>query len=328
MPDGSNYAPLPRTMAALIERIAADPLLPPKRRRALVGAVRDVLRLIGADLSSETNLGAVRSQLSRFSPRSAGLNPRTWANKLSFFRAALRYAQPARRKPSAMDPRYRTLLRASLDKSMAVGLSRLFGWLSEAGVAPDAVTDAVMLDFKEHLETDTTVAKPHKVIQVACRQWNRAAMSIPAWPQQRLTVPMVRDIISLDLATFPLSFREDLERYEAIMSGRDLTAANAPDKPLRPDTLAGHLKRLRLFASLHVHSGVAVDQITAIETLFAKPNLEQALQWYRDKLRSVKPCLFDLVAMLSTMGRKYLQLDETRLKELQAIKRLRCREGG
>ena len=45
---------------------------------------------------------------------------------------------------------------------------------------------------------------------------------------------MVRDIISLDLAIFPESFRRDLERYEAIMSGRDLTAANAPDKPLRP----------------------------------------------------------------------------------------------
>src|SRR5690242_7627389 len=144
MPDGSNYSPLPRTMAALIERIAADPLLPPKRRRALVGAVRDVLRLIGVDLSREPNLGAVRSQLSRFSPRSAGLNTRTWANKLSFFRAALRYAQPARRKPSAMDPRYRILLRASLDKSMAVGLSRLFGWLSEAGVSPNAVNDSVI----------------------------------------------------------------------------------------------------------------------------------------------------------------------------------------
>jgi integrase len=140
---------------------------------------------------------------------------------------------------------------------------------------------------------------------------------------------MVRDILSLDLATFPASFRSDLARYEAIMSGWDLTAANAPDKPLRPDTLEGHLKRLRLFASIHVHSGVPVDQITGIETLFAMPNSEEALQWYRDKLGSVKPCLFDLAAMLSTMGRKYLQLDDTRLKELETLKkRLRCREWG
>jgi hypothetical protein len=157
-------------MATLIERIAADPLLPPKRKRALVGAVRDVLRLIGADLSAAANLGSVRSQLSRFSPRGADVHARTWANKMSFFRAALRYAQPARRKPSAMDPRYRTLLRASLDKSMSVGLGRFFGWPSAEGISPDAIDDVVVARFKEHLETDTTVAKPHKVIQVACRQ--------------------------------------------------------------------------------------------------------------------------------------------------------------
>jgi integrase len=114
----------------------------------------------------------------------------------------------------------------------------------------------------------------------------------------------------------------DLARYAALASGQDLIAETTRSQPIRPETLGSHLRRLRFFASVQVHTGRPIEDITTIRSLFKAPHLENALQWLYDKdERKVRRSRAELLGMLIGIGRHHLQLPKKRLDQLRTIRR-------
>jgi integrase len=172
--------------------------------------------------------------------------------------------------------------------------------------------------------------RPKRRFRNACKLWNSAVDSYSGWPRVRVSVPSYRKTVSFPWDAFPPPFLDDLDRYCAFMSGRDLLAENAPASPRRETTLQAHREHLRRFASGLVHAGFPMEDLTSLSVLVEPRQFETGLRFHLERLGG-KPCpsLFETVSILVVVSREYLRLDDDRIEELSAVRnRLRCRERG
>jgi hypothetical protein len=67
-------------------------------------------------------------------------------------------------------------------------LSRFLRFAQAGGHAPDQVGEELMAAFESHLEREVMLPDHAKVARAACRAWNRAAGTVPGWPDRRLAL--------------------------------------------------------------------------------------------------------------------------------------------
>lgn len=234
-----------RTFADLIARVEADGQLTKRRRTDLHSSIRSFLRHLGRDASLASDAPSIRAHLERFNPTIAGVGTKRWSNVRSDVLFVLRRYSAPRRAPLPKDlsPTWRALQDRLDDVKLKRGLSRFLHYASREGVTPEGVDDDVSARFLTFMIEESLQRRPQQIHRDTCRLWNRAAKEVPGWPAAQLTVLSYRKTTALPLDTFPVSFRDDLYRWERMVSGHDLLAQNAPDKPLRPAT--AQRRRLR-----------------------------------------------------------------------------------
>ena len=113
--------------------------------------------------------------------------------------AALRHAGHGARGQwqAPMTPSWQ-LLDVHLSNYQRASLRRLMRFCSAQGIAPAAVDDTILADFRTALEADGRIKQPRAKVQSAARVWNHCRGSVPGWPQRTLAVPTYRETYTLD----------------------------------------------------------------------------------------------------------------------------------
>jgi hypothetical protein len=281
-PVGEPRAPKILALKGLISFIDAGASIPASQKRYLRSALNraHVLAANGlADIRADPK--DLLRRLDRLSPAMAGMTPRSWTNLKSRVRSALRHAAPylAPARSSTRLTGEWAALEARLQVREQRQLSPFLRFLQGMGRAPGEIGEEDVDRFEAYLEHEVIRADFQKVIRATRRVWNRAADSIPGWPDRRLAPPDSRHIpYWLPLDQLPASLQQEIEDY--------LHRLAHPDPFLGPggkalaSTTIGQFRVLFVsLASALVGSGTPADEVASIRYLVHPGNFERALRF-------------------------------------------------
>lgn len=274
------------TLAQLRERILADETLPLQRRQDIASACRSLSKTLGmppdAILAEPRQL---RTALKGFTPAMANMSPGRWRNILSLLRHALGHlgltAVPARfqLRPSAD---WAGLL-AQLDVyGERYVLARFARYCTSTGIAPEQVDDAMLAGYLEDLETQSLVHNPRRAHRDTAVKWNRAAASLPSWPQQRLLVADNRPYYAKPWDSFPASLQADVEAWLAWLGGAD-PLAERDFRPLRPTSLRTRKGQIHEYLSALVLQGEDPANMLDLAAVVTAAQAGKALRFFWDR---------------------------------------------
>ncbi len=312
------------TFSDLLQLIEADMSLHPYKAANLKSSIRRYLRAVNWTETMEASFPRVRKALAGSLPATLDVSKGTWANTRSDLKFVLtRYGVPTR-APLRKDllPEWRQL-RDMIDKdpSLIRGLSNFIHWCSRQNISPWDVSEEVMARYLLDLRERSLKKGPESLHRRVCVLWNKASSIYDKWPGTPVPLPSYRKTISLPWEAFPISFMDDLDHYQAFMSGEDLLSTHAIDKPRRPATLNAHREAFRRMASAMVHSGFSIEKLTSLKQLVRENNLIAGLRAYEAHLGNLKcPSVSEMLGCLISLAANYLRSDKQTLKMLRDIR--------
>jgi integrase len=318
----------------LRERVANDPDLGERRKRELLTGLKSYARYLNIDLAGgDPTFPANRIKIERFVPASADIGDRRWSNILSDVTFVFRrcgIGVRLRPLPADLDPAWRALRdRIQHNIRLVRGLSALMHYASAHRIAPAEVTDVVLAAFHRYLTEETRETRPNPVFQRICVLWRRAANDIDGWPQQPISLPCFRKVVSFAWSAFAPSLVAEIEEWKGVIGGRRPFDERAPDKAVRATTLATKLEQLRRFLSALVRSGMPIEQITSLAVAVAPQNYAAALTWYLDRDGKMTPGLSEMATTMLAIARHWVKMDELDLVKVErATKKVNCRKKG
>ena len=314
------------TLATAIERINASTDLTPTRRRDLTSALRTVARALGRPQEIlPASVHWLRPRLARLHPEQFGVSAKRWRNVVSDATAALRHLglaqQVARDGDDLLPGDWAELAAAIRDiPSLHRGLSRFIGFCARLGIRPSDVSDETVAAYHAALDEGLLLKRPRPLVQQVVLRWNEAAAMIPGWPPQRLARLDARDTYCLDWNAFPVSFQADVDRWLHRLSGHDLLANDAPDRPLSPATVKHRRHQLRALASTCCHAGLSVDQLVDLGVLAEPATLRLGLRWLLDRNGGqTSGAIHGIATAVKAIARHHVGVDATTLDEIRDI---------
>ncbi len=252
------------TLADLIARIAANPVLSARSRQNWIWALRTAARAAGKDsIAVPAHPEYLRKLMDQAAPESIGISRAGWNNARSLMGKALQWAGLAS-MPGHYQAPFAPPWAALWDKlppgknALRMQLSRLFHYCSAQGTSPLAISDEVLSAFHQALVSESIVEQPHEVYRGAAKSWNNAVERVAGWPPRRLTVPSRQKLFTLPWSAFPPSLAQDVEAYCRRAAGLDLGDDHFI-RPQRPATIKTRRWQLRLLATAVAKSGVALE---------------------------------------------------------------------
>jgi integrase len=192
-------------------------------------------------------------------------------------------------------------------------------YFSAVGIAPTAVTAETFAQFGAELIANSLKRDPGGVYRDSCKAWNRAALTIPRWPQLQVTVPDRRRRFALPLEAFPPSFQADLHRFLCERANPDVFS-DSYCKPVQPVTNEGRHQRVLMAATALVTSGFPMERITGLSVLVEPDNAKALLRMLLDRYGG-KPTgyLHHIATLLKTIARHHAGSDEKMVAELRKL---------
>jgi integrase len=330
----ADFSPSIPTLAQLRERILADQTLPLPRRRDVASALRSLAKalrmppeLLPADPLS------LRAALKGLTPAMSGTQPPRWRNMLSLTRFALTHAgliTLAGRFEQTPSARWVTLLAAlpillplpsGADRpdSARYSLSRFARYCTAAGVEPEQVDDAVLAQFLADLGVRSLVLNPSRVHRDTAVQWNRAAATLPCWPQQRLSVADNRPTYALPWDTFPASLKRDVDAWLDWLGSTDLSI-DRDFRPLRPASIKTRTRQMHEYLSALVLQGEDPAQLPDLAAAVTMKRAASGLGFFYDRAGG-KPSVHggQVAGVVLSIARHWAKLPAA---EIEAIKRI------
>jgi hypothetical protein len=213
---------------------------------------------------------AIRAMVAKIRPAAHGVSHKTWANLLSRFRAALKFAGviDSMGQGTAMrHPDWAPLILAiANDKRLSCGQAAFANFCAARNISPQVIGDTVVERFLGWLETRTLCPKPRDVVRRVPHLWNEASDKIGIWPKIKLTTLSFKSSPNrLQWGDLSENFRRDAQAYLAMRAEKDLfdKRPNAPSR-LAASTRRAQSEHLRLAASILIESGVPVEDIAAV----------------------------------------------------------------
>ena len=325
VPIASGSAARPSTLADVLARLTELDDLPRQRRHDFASAVRRVADLIGMPASDiPADAPTLRRRLALLTPAGAGMTERRFRNVLSLLTAALSLvgASVARnRSLHKLSPAWTALLGRVGDRYERARLSRFFGFATARGVEPEAVSDAEVECFAQHLANNSLVERQTQIVRDLCLAWNRCAADIENWPAVRLTVPNRRRDYALKIEDYPASFGADIMAYLNHLSGEDLFAETGRHAA-SPTTIKDVRLRILEIAAAQVVSGRATDAIKTLADLVTPEAIKTALTffWSRNgKRKTGQIHNFSLLAV--NIAKHWVKAPPAELEALKIIRR-------
>ena len=259
--------------------------------RDIKSAVKRVCDVAGSTPRSlRLEVPTLRKTLRQARPAAHGITPKTWANLLSRFRAALRLADvidPLWQGFATSHPAWGPLVQAiAEDKRLSCGLAAFSNSCAAQAIAPEEVDDAVVQRFLRWLENRTLCPKPRDVVRRVPHLWNEASEKIEVWPKSKLTTLSFKTPFKRhQWGELNESFREDAQAYLAMRADLDLfdERPNAPKQALAASTLRQQSEHLRLAASILIESGLVAEDITSLANLVSPERFKIILRYYHDR---------------------------------------------
>lgn len=297
--------------ADIIASIAEQESLSATRRRDLVSGLRRVARALGRDPQNVPCYAPwLQPRLSRISPAAIGLSPKAWQNAVSDARAALVHAGIVpRRQHDKTDLSddwrglWQTVLK-SCDRSVSAALGRFVYFLNRRGVAPQHVTMADAIAYREALRHHEISKSPEVAYRAAVNSWNLAVKRIEGWPGITLHLPSRVRRKTLPEAGFLQCFIAEVDALMQTLTRPDPLADQGRVRALRPQTVKVYRIRLLRFASELVRSGVAAEEIISVSILLEPEMAERGLrQMLLDTDGQISPTISETASLLRNLSR-------------------------
>lgn len=311
------------TLADVLLHVEQETELSPGRREQLASALRTVGRVLDRRLEEiPARPGWLRDALAGVSPAAHGFGKGRWANIRSLLRAALALAGApvlAGRSTSTMSAAWADLYALLPDQSGRNALSRTLRLLTDWRIAPADVTPEVFDRLQEALVEGELVKRPHALYRDAVKAWNRAAASVPGWPQLEIPVPNRRVLYSKPWEAFPASFGADVEAM--------IDASTRPEfglgrrMPLiRANSAAARKQALRAFASALIDDGVPAERLQSLADLIDPKTAERGLRHlYARGGNQVSRQLHTIAVHLCTVARHWVRVSPEHEAQLRTL---------
>lgn len=314
-----------KSLADVLEMIAADANLKPQRRRNLCSSIRALGKLMNRNLSYlPAHPGFYRKMLKELHPEQCGFSKSRIANIKSDVLFALKHVgciDSARSYMSPLSPEWQMLWdEAECAGRLRLYVSRLMRFCSARGILPEQVDDAVSDQLKQALIDESFVDDPIRTHKGILRTWNKLIDQVPGWPQVRLTISNDRDNYSISLDCFPKSFRDEINAMVDQWSGKDILDDDGPAKPLAPRTIKTRLDRIRQIASALVLSGHDLESVTSVAVITELDNAKTALRFHLDRAKGETTAqIHDLAILIKTLAKHRVRVDEEHLNALKDL---------
>ena len=327
----------PVSLADLKSFVEAHPDLSDRQRRDLASAIQSLASYLGIPAANLPADGRhLRFKIERLHHAQLGVSKKRLDNVIGGLRQALRLASqrfPGARYRGHRDPAWQALRESLPAKSKYIyHLSRFITFCSQAGIAPDQVTDATFEGYFNDLRAHSSRKDPRPPYRAACAWWNRASADIPGWPQIAVSVPSFKTPPKTrPLCAFPESFSEDLEACRDQLTSsnpfrhktrrrRDGKRHRRSFAPYQAATMDSYTKKLHRAASVLVDTGTcALAEVTGLAVLCESANAEAILAHYWTAAGEQATSYTKLLAtVLKIVAEVYLEADDAQLDDLSA----------
>lgn len=319
---GSTTAP---TLADVQTFIETNSSLSATRRRDLRSSIKIVSRVLDREPSRIPALPSrLREEFAIVHPAAHRISIKTWANIRSNVLSAIELsgvAKIVRTSRHTITPEWHLVKQLLPTTRMRHGLSRFIRYASAHGITPAEVDDAVLESFKDDLNAHSLVRKPQAVHRITAYLWNLAAATVPGFPGRKVTLPDYRrKPARVDLASLPISFTQDLDRYLAWCRVSDVFDPEARVRPLSATTL--HLRRQQIISAVTaaVAAGIAPSRFLSLKDLL-EPSIFKEILRRRHTIAGGKPNAYTvgLAKTLVAIVREWANLDPKQITELKAL---------
>lgn len=324
-----------RTLQDALSTLGDVPSLTPTQKRDGASAIRAIGRILNQPLDSiPAELALLRYRLNEAHYVRAGISRKRWQNIRSSLVSTLRILKNTGYRVNyylPLRPAWKQCYDCLDTKRRRNGLSSFIHYCNDHNIAPSSVDDETVDDFVRYLEIHTLRSKPRQVHRVTCRLWNEVSECYPAWPDQQLTVPSYKKPKkTIDWDSFPLSFRNEVQRHLDWLGGKDLLADHQPPRICKSSTLSLRKKHIHLLASAAVHGGVAIEQFDSLRTLVDQDTVRAAVNWYfEENQHQATAYQKDLVITLYAIAKHWVCSKGDHLEWMKhLISRLCPKQGG
>lgn len=259
------------TLADVMARIATWTEMSSRAQRDLTSAVRVVCRIIGEPPENiPADPGHLNQVLFRRSPAALGIGAAARAAIVSRLRRALRRFGahvPRRSGGAGLDPAWTEFL-GRTGSSVTIGVLRgLAGWAQERGRGPaDLSASEIQMFCEEDRATRVSSSAADREANIA-RAWTKAVAAQPESGRfAAFHAPAKRRPYVRQLSDFPLSFQEDVRRFEQSLGrGAETAPFSATNRrSLRPATIDLRVFALRQAASVLVMLGEPIEGLRSL----------------------------------------------------------------
>jgi len=153
-------------------------------------------------------------------------------------------------------------------------------FLDANGIAADAVDADTLGAYEVRCAKRTLCSDPAARVRQVASTWNWAHQRVPGWPGRLLTRPDRADRYSVSLEAYPLSFRQDVDRYTDRLRGQDIEHIFSADalggeaqrprraqRPLRPASINARRWMIRCAAAALLAKGLEREQLLGLRDL-------------------------------------------------------------
>lgn len=282
---GATPTKKPATLAELAAQVASWPDLPDNKRRDLLSAIQTASRIIGKPPAAicAHDLQGLSAGLYARHHAAHGMGRRRFGNVVAGLRAALRlvglHAPLGNQRLDQLPDAWLDLVSTLVDDGQRACLSGFARWCSAKGLTPRDVLDGTLAAYAAEMAATKISAARGSLAGMVAQAWNGAVSVVPGpteTPLQRLTAPARRRTYAAQIEDLPQSFREDLDRFSAELSGdvgsifKRIRQGNAPrlgTHRRRAATIKARVFAIRQAAGLLASIGIDLATLVSLRDL-------------------------------------------------------------
>jgi integrase len=324
------------SLAELKTRVEQDSKLDARKQREMISAINTTAKWV--NLPAEmipASATFLRGKFQGIHPAHHNVTKRRVQNIKSLIMSAMRSQGLSTKLGSylaKMSPPWLTLWDIiEGEQYYRTEFSRFFRYCSKQGIAPGAISDQVLADYLNALETESFVKTPKVRQQSICRLWNKCAelYQSQGWPQIKVTVPCYETRrYALDDDQFPPILMRELDAYLTSRSGTD--PFDTHGKIFRPRSIKAVKAHFRRYISALHYQGIELSDISSLDELVTQEMFQLAMRWFWDRNGGqTSRHVGEIAWSIRCYATKYLKADEETIAfYARAMKRLRVRNPG
>ncbi|MBM6583072.1 site-specific integrase [Microvirga sp. BT689] len=300
--------------------------LSPVTRAQWICSLRQIGRWLDRPLSLiPARWTALRLPVERLHHVPLGLSVQTLRNHKANLKAALRYLRgeadvPVRGTP--LTPAWATLRDKITDRGRRARLYGMMRYASAKGVAPEQVTDDVLVTYLTYRTETTARLGGPAAHRSTARSWNECQEQLPGWPAVRLAMPALPSrLIGPTWDEFSQGLRDDIQAYLEGLAGTRRTASGKKLRPAKASTISTRRREIEAFARRAVHMGLPLEDLTSLRALLDPDVVGRILDDYEQEAGGAPSTyMIELAWKVLSIARQVGGFDDLALERLDDIR--------